>query len=240
MRDSALPRSETASPLPRLDRSGRVPVPPLMVWGAMWLVAISVTVAATLTLLYPRKLAEPPQPAAEIATESPVSVPAAPPEAATPELGAIATDATVSSPTAAAAHSLERRDPTMPLRLLMVLTASCAVTSLVVTLLLRQTSQVVNRELPQPAPANPRLEARLQERRARTQTPPAPASRPPFAQPKLNSAATARPAVMVLPPEWVTPLDEPEVTGDLAAQMDIRRRYSLSNLIYAEGESRDR
>lgn len=286
------------------ERPERIPVPPIMLWGALWLMAISVTIAATSTLLLPRRLnPSPPNPTAvndvpaQVESLEPeaqdsesasanASAPAAaealpePPTAAadTPEVetapnNPASTDSTsthstpdnsetpasATTPTEAAdtqtnATELQPSAATerlFPLRLLLLVTAGCAFTSLAVTLLLRGMSQNA-------APRAARRERLAASRQGSTQHPtqsptqrPTPssiqstASRYPAASPVSRmqrngmSPPVMSPTVMVLPPEAVTPLDgiPTESFGDLAAQLDIRRRYSLSSLIEEDLDS---
>lgn len=209
------------------ERPQRIAVPPIMLWGAMWLVAISVTVAATATLLLPRRLNAPPQrpkppSPTDIANSPDLPTPSAdsevsktlptPPEA-TPEtpLPLIPTTPETQS------EAQSSPAPRFPFRLLLGILGGCALTSLTVTLVLRGTTQRSRRQPYAPPPmTNPQ---------------PEPVRHP---RPRSTVATTVtQPRVMVLPPEVVTPLDgiPPEEEGDLAAQLDIRRRYSLSSLI---------
>lgn len=50
--------------------------------------------------------------------------------------------------------------------------------------------------------------------------------------------AETQPVVTVLPPEVTTPLDAPDLDGNLLEQLDLRKRHSLSSLMeYTEEES---
>ncbi|NEO86016.1 MAG: hypothetical protein F6J87_17430 [Spirulina sp. SIO3F2] len=212
---------------PAPERPQRIPVPPIMLWGAMWLMAISVTVAATATLLLPRQLNAPPRPY----PPSPADV-SNPPELPTP-----ATETETNAPADAEASEVLPPPPAetapqpsepkieppptavsrFPLRLLLGVMGGCAITSVTVTLILRGATQ------------RPRRQREPREPTTRHQSTVSYRSR---TRPTVANHLT-QPTVMVLPPEMVTPLDgiPAEDEGDLAAQLDIRRRYSLSSLM---------
>ncbi|MEM8639156.1 MAG: hypothetical protein AAGG51_10125 [Cyanobacteria bacterium P01_G01_bin.54] len=303
--DQDYPDTEYAVTDPALElppeRPQRIPVPPIMLWGALWLVAISVTVAATATLLLPRRLNSPlSQPTAQnnvleqlesspkdtsqdaAAQESgsdaratpettptaqglpappPAAAAASPAETVTAESPAeqpkpdsptdsaptgrnseppeAATTPTETAQTQTNAAELQAPSPArrlFPLRLLLLVTAGCAFTSLVVTLVLRGVSQ-------QAAPRAARRERLATQTNLAMASPPRHSSASPVSrmhpQAEHHTRPHTQPHVMVLPPEAVTPLDgiPADSFGDLAAQLDIRRRYSLSSLIEEDLDS---
>lgn len=243
------------------EQPQRISVSPLVIWGVVGLVALSVTVAAVATLLLPEQLnpilrSQSQQTTDELAqfdeevdaeetTRSQPSpadglLPEPPPQssnselstsdAATPDAGPSDVDS-ISSTSAivsdAAIVSLEAPAPVnngLPVQTIVLLTTGCALLSGGVTLALRSwLRRDVTLTLPQPKmPSLQWQQSRNTRQRSRSDTPAPPPAAP---QPQ--------PSVMVLPPEAVTPLDQfsDEESGDLAAQLDIRRRYSLSSLI---------
>jgi hypothetical protein len=237
--------SPSDDPNKALPPSRRFKIPPVLLWGSAWLVALSVTVSATMSLLSPGRL-EPdpillPEPTEVNPTDRTLGeddaalevVPDQPnPEAVplpAPAAGEQESDPVPSPP----APEVPSESSWFSLRLLVLLTVGCATTSFVVTLLLRSLSSLPSTP-PRPLPT--------------TRTTPLPPSRSPQFTPQAapftvtatpNTVAARlpqQPRVTVLAPEELTPLDEmplpPGDSLDLVDQLDIRRHYSLSALIH--------
>ncbi|WP_072619406.1 hypothetical protein [Spirulina major] len=228
-----------------LPPSPRFKIPPILLWGGAWLVALSVTVSATMSLLSPGRLEPDPillpepvevNPADRTLGEDDAALEVVPEIEPSPEpvpLPVPAADQDPSNVPPSPAPEAPSGSSWFSLRLLVLLTVGCATTSFVVTLILRSLSSL-------PAtPPRPLPSARV--------TPLPPSRSPQFhpqtapftvaATPKAVAARLPQqPRVTVLAPEELTPLDEmplpPGDSLDLADQLDIRRHYSLSALIH--------
>ncbi len=243
------PRDDSRQPKSFLAQATRSWLPALL-WSGVWLVSVSVTVLATLSLLSPGKpeatLPEPMgledelpiRPEDRIIGEDDVAL------EVIPEPEAISDGAPIAAP----AQSSTNPTP-FPLGLLVLLTVGCGSLSLVITWILRSAPAALPPQPPRPLTPPKRLilpptaAPRVQPIAAqgpRVAAAPAPS----FAQkqqfsPQVNHhqglPSMGQPRVTILAPEELTPLDEmplpPDDSLNLADQLDIRRRYSLSALI---------
>ncbi|MBP0020639.1 MAG: hypothetical protein J7647_24175 [Cyanobacteria bacterium SBLK] len=199
---------------------------PMLFWGGLWTIALSVTVGVTVGLLHgrlfaPQRSLNIPPPLRKESLESGNR------REETwndfqehPETRSFQ-DANSSSPTP---------KTLLPLWLIGAIALSCSVGSFFVTLVLKSLSfsQVSVKRLHPvrpsselPAASTPRFQAQF--------------GATPYQAPII---AETQPTVTVLPPEAVTPLDSPQNDGNLLEQLDLRKRHSLSSLMeYSEEES---
>lgn len=246
------PRDDSRQPEPFLAQASHSWLPALL-WGGVWLVSVSATVLATLSLLSPGEpeavLPEPIgledelpiRPEDRIIGEDDVAL------EVIPESGVMSDGVPIATPVSPAQSSTNQTP--FPLGLLVLLTVGCGSLSFVITWILRSAPAALPPQPPRPLTPPKRLilppttAPRVQPIVAqgpRVAASPAPS----FVQkqkfsPQVNHhqglPATGQPRVTILAPEELTPLDEmplpPDDSLNLADQLDIRRRYSLSSLI---------
>lgn len=262
------PRNDSRQSKPLLLQAARAWLPALL-WGGVWLVSVSATVLATLSLLSPGKpeavLPEPIgledelplRPEDRMIGEDDVALKVIPePEASRDGQSPVGDHRAPITPIATPIPSGERpsEQTPFPLGLLVLLTLGCGSLSFIVTWILRSAPAALPAQPPRPFTPPKRLmlpptqrppvqpmgqsERAMAASRPRVAASPAPrvAPKQSFSPPVHQGLPpTGQPRVTILAPEELTPLDEmplpPDDSLNLADQLDIRRRYSLSALI---------
>ncbi|MEM9539575.1 MAG: hypothetical protein AAGA60_08690 [Cyanobacteria bacterium P01_E01_bin.42] len=213
------------------ETANQAPIPwiarhPMLFWGGIWTIALSVTVGVTVGLLHgrlfppPETLNIPPPLRKDSLDRADRREEAWNELQENPEMRSFQ-DADSMPPAP---------KPFLPLWLIGAIAVSCSVGSLFVTLVLKSLSlpQVAPKRLHSvsPSPGLPSASTpRFQTQFGAT----------PYQTPII---AETQPTVTVLPPEAITPLDSPENDGNLIEQLDLRKRHSLSSLMeYTEEES---
>lgn len=192
---------------------------PLLFWGGIWTIALSITVGVTAGLLHGKLFL----------TQESLDLPPTLREDSleTRDEGEFEVDPQ-NSPEAVYFQDRDRSPSQpktlFPLWLMGFIALSCAAGSFFVTLVLkslslsqtpvkRLKSTKTSRDLP--SASTPRFQTQF--------------GAVPYETPIV--AETQQPRVTVLPPEAISPLDSPQNDGNLLEQLDLRKRHSLSSLM---------
>jgi hypothetical protein len=219
--DRGSDRASTHAPISWIARH------PIVFWGGLWTIALSITVGVTVGLLHGRLFV--PQDSLDLSLSSRQDSQTRGDEG---EFEAWRDPQVESEARSLQDTPSPSPKPKMflPLWLIGAIALSCSVGSFFVTLILKSFSSSQNAsERLQPASASQELTYNSMPR-FQTQFGATPYQTPIIAE--------TQPRVTVLPPEATTPLDFPERDGNLLEQLDLRKRHSLSSLMeYTEEES---
>ncbi|MGK7925762.1 MAG: hypothetical protein AB4290_11035, partial [Spirulina sp.] len=184
---------------------------PILFWGGLWTVALSVTIGVTVGLLH----------AERFAPRESSNIPPALRKESLQRGDEEEFEAWSNSREPMSVRDTNQPSPTpkpfFSLWLIGVISASCAVGSLFVTLVLKSLSfsqtpakrlQPVRLSQKLPSSSMPRFQTQF--------------GATPYQPPIVTDMTETRPRVTVLPPEAITPLDSPERDGNLLEQLDLR------------------